>query len=342
LSELDVLVVGGGPIGLAAAVEARLAGLSVVIYEPRPTPVDKACGEGLMPGAVLALDRLGIRPHGLPFAGIRYTEGDQAVEHRFRAGPGLGVRRTELHRALYERVAGLGIEVVPDRVDSLRQEHHAVAFPGGGRARWVLACDGLHSALRRELSLDRRPHPVARFGLRQHFQVAPWTDLVEVHWTPTAEIYVTPVDHELVGVAVLGARGFDYDAVLRNAGVLSGHLAGAAPVSDLRGAGPLRQRTSGRTRGRVLLVGDASGYVDALTGEGIRLGLAQVRAAVAAVIAGRPDAYERDWRRLSRDYRLLTTALVGAAVRPAMRRRIVPLAVRLPRVYGALVERLAC
>lgn len=169
----------------------------------------------------------------------------------------------------------------------------------------------------------------------------PWTDLVEVHWTPAAEIYVTPVDDELVGVAVLGAKGTDYDVVLRQANVLSDQLAGAAPVSDLRGAGPLRQPTSGRTHRRVLLVGDASGYVDALTGEGIRLGLAQARAAVAAVIAGRPEVYERDWRRLSRDYRLLTTALVSAAVRPAIRRRIVPMAVRLPRVYGSLVERLA-
>jgi flavin-dependent dehydrogenase len=341
LNDLDVLVVGGGPVGLAAAVEARLADLSVAVYEPRPTPVDKACGEGVMPGAVLALDRLGVRPHGLPFAGIRYIDGDLAVEHRFRAGLGLGVRRTELHRAIAARAAELDVEVVRERIDAVRQHDDGVSVPGGRRARWVFACDGLHSALRRELELGRRPHPVSRYGLRRHFRVRPWTDLVEVHWTPSAELYVTPVDRELVGVAVLGARGTDYDAALRQSVQLGRRLAGVPIVSELRGAGPLRQRTSRRTRGRVLLVGDASGYVDALTGEGIRLGLAQARAAVAAVIADRPDAYERDWRRLSRDYRLLTATLVSAAVRPAIRRRIVPLAVHLPRVYGALVERLA-
>jgi menaquinone-9 beta-reductase len=341
LNDFDVLVVGGGPIGLAAAVEARLAGLSVAVYEPRHTPVDKACGEGLMPGAVVALHRLGIRPHGIPFAGIRYAAEGLAVEHRFRAGPGLGVRRTELHRAIAARVAELEIEVVRERVDAVHQEPGSVSLPNGRRARWLFACDGLHSALRRELGLDGRPHPVARFGLRRHFRIVPWTDLVEVHWTPTAEIYVTPVDRELVGVAVLGERGTDYDSVLRGSGVLGQRLAGAPVVSDLRAAGPLRQRTTRRADGRVLLVGDALGYVDALTGEGIRLGLAQARAAVAAVIAGRPEAYERAWRQLSRDYRLLTTALVSAAVRPTLRRRIVPLAVRLPRVYSALVERLA-
>lgn len=335
-----MLVVGGGPIGLAAAVEARLAGLSVTVCEPRATPIDKACGEGLMPGAVDALVRLGVHPRGRGFTGIKYVDGGLAVEHRFRAGPGLGVRRTELHHALAARVTELGIEVVPERVGAIRQGRGVVSVPGGRRARWLLACDGLHSGMRRQLGLGRRPRSVARFGLRRHFRVEPWNDLVEVHWTPVAEVYVTPVDEELVGVAVLGPRGMDYDGVLRQ-GVLRKRLAGAVVATGLRGAGPLRQPTRSRTHGRVLLVGDASGYVDALTGEGIRLGLAQVRAAVAAVVADRPEEYERAWRRLSREYRLLTTVLVGAAGRPALRRQIVPLAVRLPRVYGALVERLA-
>jgi flavin-dependent dehydrogenase len=341
VTDVDVLVAGGGPVGLAAAVEARLAGLSVTVYEPRPTPVDKACGEGLMPGAVLALERLGVRPCGVPFTGIRYVERDRAVEHRFQSGPGLGVRRTELHRALAVRASELGIEVVPERIETVRREGDTVAIVNGPQAAWLFACDGLHSALRRELGLRGREHPVARFGLRRHFLVVPWTDLVEVHWTPAAEVYVTPVGHDLVGVAVLGSRGIDYEETVRQTDRLAQRLADAPVVSDLRGAGPLRQRTTRRTRGQVLLIGDASGYVDALTGEGIRLGLAQARAAVAAVVAGRPDTYEREWRRLSRDYRLLTTALVAAAVRPKLRRHIVPLAIRLPRVYGGIVERLA-
>jgi menaquinone-9 beta-reductase len=341
VTDVDVIVIGGGPIGLAAAIEARLAGLSVVVYEPRPAPVDKACGEGLMPGAVLALDRLGIHPSGRPFAGIRYLDGPLAVEHRFRRGTGLGVRRTELSRAIAQRVGSLGVDVVPERVGTIRSDERGVSLPDGRRASWLFACDGLHSAVRRQLHLDRRTRQVARFGLRRHYRIAPWTDLVEVHWTPTGEIYVTPVGERSVGVAVLGPRGTDYDAVLSHAGVLGDRLTGASVSTELRGAGPLRQPTKDRTHGRVLLVGDAAGYVDALTGEGIRLGLAQARAAVAAVVAGRPADYERDWRRLSRAYRLVTTVLVGAAVRQAVRRRIVPVAVRLPRVYDALVETIA-
>lgn len=337
--DADVIVAGGGPVGLATAIEARLAGLSVIVCEPRPGPIDKACGEGLMPGTLTSLGRLGAHVDGFAFTGIRYVADGSIADHRFRAGPGLGVRRTSLHRALAARARELGVDFAPARVAEISQDADAVAA-AGLRARWLLACDGLHSRIRQELGLDRTVRNSRRFGLRRHFRVAPWSEFVEVHWTPSAEVYITPVGHDLVGVAVLGDRGVDYDAVVRL--TAAGHrLADADRASTLRGAGPLRQAATKRVAGRVLLVGDSAGYVDALTGEGIRLGLAQARAAVAAVAGGNPARYEAEWRRITRDYRLLTSALVGAGRRPALRSRIVPLACRLPRVYGAIVDRLA-
>jgi flavin-dependent dehydrogenase len=337
--DADVIVAGGGPIGLAAAIEARLAGLSVIVCEPRPGPIDKACGEGLMPGALTALDRLGAHVDGFAFAGIRYVADGSIADHRFRAGPGLGVRRTSLHRALADRARDVGVDIAAVRVTHVSQDANAVAA-AGLRARWLLACDGLHSRIRQELGLARTVSNPRRFGLRRHFRVEPWSEFVEVHWTPSAEVYVTPVSPDLVGVAVLGDRSVDYNAVVRV--TAAGYrLANADRASMLRGAGPLRQATTQRVAGRILLVGDAAGYVDALTGEGIRLGLVQARAAVAAIAAGNPARYETDWRRITRDYRLLTSALVAAGRRPALRSRIVPLASRLPRVYGAIVDRLA-
>ena len=337
--DADVIVAGGGPVGLATAIEARLAGLAVIVCEPRPGPIDKACGEGLMPGTLTALGRLGAHVDGFAFTGIRYVADGSIADHRFRAGPGLGVRRTSLHRALAARARELGVDFAPARVAEISQDADAVAA-AGLRARWLLACDGLHSRIRQELGLDRTVRNSRRFGLRRHFRVAPWSEFVEVHWTPSAEVYITPVGHDLVGVAVLGDRGVDYDAVVRL--TAAGHrLADADRASTLRGAGPLRQAATKRVAGRVLLVGDSAGYVDAVTGEGIRLGLAQARAAVAAVAGENPARYEAEWRRITRDYRLLTSALVGAGRRPALRSRIVPLACRLPRVYGAIVDRLA-
>lgn len=339
-TDVDVLVVGGGPVGLAAAIEARLAGRDVVVLEPRATPVDKACGEGLMPGTVRALARLGVDPAGWELRGIAYRSGaGRGVDHAFRSGPGRGVRRTTLHAALAARAAELGVPVVPGRVTRVDQDDGSVTA-GGVRARWLLAADGLHSTVRRAVGLEARPAAARRrrYGIRRHLALAPWSDLVEVHWGPRAEAYVTPVAAGVVGVAVLGPPRTDWDAAVGAIPALAERLAGAPAVGATLGAGPLRQRTTARTAGRVLLVGDASGYVDALTGEGLRVGLAQARAAVATL--GDPAAYERAWRAVTRDYRALTGALVAWASSPA-RGAVVPVAAAAPWCYGGVVERLA-
>lgn len=335
--DTDVLVVGGGPIGLGAAIGARLAGLDVVVVEPRTGPVDKACGEGLMPGTLAALRALGVEPAGHPVSGISYRDRRGHADHVFAAGPGRGVRRTALHAALWDRATDLGVVHVVARVSDLRCAAGTVEA-AGVTARWLLGCDGLHSTVRRLVGLERAPAPRPRYGLRRHFRTTPWTDLVEVHWGPSAEAYVTPVAEDLVGVALLGPPGTDYTTTLAGFTELSARLHDAEPVTSVRGAGALRQRTVRRTRGPVRLVGDASGYVDALTGEGLRVGLAQAAAAVAHL--DDPAGYERAWVRATRDYRLLTAGLVGWATSPA-RSAVVPVARHVPPLYGAVVERLA-
>jgi flavin-dependent dehydrogenase len=93
--------------------------------------------------------------------------------------------------------------------------------------------------------------------------------------------------------------------------------------------------------GNVLLAGDAAGYVDALTGEGIAVGLAGARELVDCLAAGDAARYERRWLAASRRYRSLTGALLWAAGRPAIRRQIVPTAARAPWLFAAVVHQLA-
>lgn len=338
---IDLLVAGGGPAGLAAAVCGALAGMETVVVEPREAPVDKACGEGVMPGGVRALRELGVDlgpAGGRELRGIRYTDGVHEVRAAFPDGPGLGVRRTGLHRALWLRARELGVRIVPGRVGDVRQEDDAV-LAAGWRARWMIAADGLHSPVRRALGLQGRWHGARRYGLRRHYRVAPWTDFVEVHWSARGEAYVTPVGRELLGVAVLSTERLGFDAHLERFPHLLPLLSGPA-AGPVRGAGPMRQRVRGRVAGRVLLVGDAAGYVDALTGEGVALAVASARAAVRCLAAGRPAAYEAAWRRLSRRHRLLTGALVRASGHERTARLVVPVASRFPLVFGAAVRAL--
>jgi hypothetical protein len=182
--------------------------------------------------------------------------------------------------------------------------------------------------------------------------------MVEVYWSASAEAYVTPVSPDTVGVALLfakpprgavpGADGSgprdvtgtdgDYDARLAAFPALLDRLGDAAPASEVRGAGPLRHDVARRVHGRVLLVGDASGYLDALTGEGIGVGLAQADVLAGCLAAGRAEEYDRAWRRVSGPAWRFTAGLLWSRNQPVLGPRIVPTAQRLPWLMSALVN----
>jgi flavin-dependent dehydrogenase len=336
---IDLLVVGGGPAGLATAIYGAKAGLDVVVVERRSGPIDKACGEGLMPHTLRHLERLGVHPHGRPFRGISYRDGNRHVDAPFKHGAGRGVRRTVLHGALLDAATRAGVRICHGEVGEISQDTTSVQA-GHWRARYAAAADGLHSSIRRSLGLEQPSPGPRRWGIRRHVQVAPWSDYVEVHWAPGAEAYVTPIADDCVGIAVLKSSRGGFDCHLKGFPALRDRIDGRPHEPD-RAAGPLRQKVSSRTAGRVLLVGDAAGYVDALTGEGLGLAFGAAELLVKSVVAERPDTYDRQWRQMTRRYRMLTAALLQASAHPPTRARIVPAAVAMPTVFTGVVNLLA-
>jgi flavin-dependent dehydrogenase len=333
--DTDLLIVGGGPGGLTTALHARRQGLSVIVVEPRESPIDKACGEGLMPAGLAELTSLGVDPAGMPFHGIAYVSEQRRAEARFRSGPGRGVRRTTLHAELAARAKEQDTDWIQARVTTVEQDAHGV-MAAGVRAKWLVAADGLHSAVRRAVGIKATAGTPRRYGVRWHYRVPVWSEFVEVYWSRWGEAYVTPVEPDLVGVAILSRGRPDLAWFPRLAEQLKG--AGRGPA---RGCGPLRQVVSRRVAGRVLLVGDAAGYEDALTGEGISLAVKQAAAVVTAIVNDAPWSYEAAWHRITRDYRLLTRGLVLASTPRPARRAIVPACALLPAAFRTGVNILA-
>jgi 2-polyprenyl-6-methoxyphenol hydroxylase-like FAD-dependent oxidoreductase len=145
---------------------------------------------------------------GKPFRGISYIDGRRRVNAPFRSGVGRGVRRTALHAALLDAAKAAGVQIIHDEIGEVTQDASSVRA-GDLRARYLAAADGLHSPIRESLCLAQPTAGPRRWGIRRHFQVAPWTEYVEVHWGWGAEAYVTPVADDWVGIAILTSRRAD-------------------------------------------------------------------------------------------------------------------------------------
>ncbi len=353
----DAVVVGGGPAGLAFAIAGAALGLDVTVLERRAGPVDKACGEGLLPAGVRALERLGARPHlapddTAPIAEIRWIEPGRDVA-RLRLPPpgGLGIRRTALSAALLARAREAGVEVVEQvEVTGHRREPDriwAVARGGDVPARVLVAADGLGSPTRRREGLEAPAPRRPRFGVRRHIAVPPWADAVEVHFGDGAEAYVTPSGAHRVGIAILFEQGAaaGFDALVERFPDLARIVAAAEPDSAVLGAGPFDRRATSRIGDRLVLLGDAAGYLDAVTGEGLALAfrcaedLAALLPSALARGAGKEALrpYEAAWRRHFLPYAAWTRTVLGLARRPGMRRRVLALAAARPAPFERLV-----
>jgi len=370
--DADVVVVGGGPVGLAMAIALADAGRQVQVWEPRNTPIDKACGEGLMPSAVARLQGLGVdTDFGFPFQGITYLEAQRrggradgqtrTARASFADGPGLGVRRTHLHAAMHDRAVAAGAKFVEASAHTITQDRHGVTVAAATadgvdtdgvdtdgvdtdgavtRAHYVVGADGLHSKVRKAANITQSSPGTPRFGLRRHYAIEPWSDTVDVHWAARSEAYVTPVGPGLVGVAILTASRGSFDEQLAEFPLLRDRLA-AVTFTPTLGSGPLRQNVARRTSGRIALVGDAAGYVDALTGEGLNVGFASAQALTRCLLADRLEDYEAQWRAASRRYRAMTQGLLWARSQPSIAPRIVPIAARWPRLFAGAVHQLS-
>lgn len=341
MSATDVVIIGGGPAGLATSIELSARGLTAIVVDRASPAIDKPCGEGVMPDGVLRLAELGVEvppAERAPFYGIRYIDGDRRAEARFQEGAGFGIRRPVLHRALHQRAEQAGVSFCWQTVVERLTNEGIETDRGEIKARWTVGADGLRSRVREWAGLAAPSRGARRFGVRRHYECSPWSDLVEVYWSDGCEAYVTPVSNELVGVAILwsGSKG-GIDDQLPRFPELSGRLQGMAVASRALGTGPLDQRSLAVFRNRVALVGDAAGYRDAITGEGISLALHQASALAKAIAADDLEQYQQEVQKLTMLPFALIRLLLIVERRPWLRGRLISTLHHDPALFARLL-----
>jgi flavin-dependent dehydrogenase len=247
----EVIVAGGGPAGLAAAIAARQHSLQVTVFDCARPPIDKACGEGIMPDGLTALRKLGVTippNQAFAFRGIRFVDEAHSVEASFAAGEGYGVRRVLLHDLLVQHAIALGVDL---RWGTAVTGVSAHGVEAGGKVvpyRWLVCADGQNSPLRNKSGLFPSPPARIRYGFRRHYRVEPWTNFVEVHWADCGQMYVTPVAEDEVCVALITSNpSLRFDTALSSFAKLAGRLQGASVAGRTIGAITARaHRRSGR------------------------------------------------------------------------------------------------
>lgn len=314
-AETEVLIVGGGPAGLATAIALRQRGIGCTVVDARTPSIDKACGEGLMPDSRATLARLGVtldQADGQPFRGIRFANRAHRVDACFPAGEGIGVRRPRLHAKLAERAAEAGATLLWNSRVELAGNATGPQVAGAQlltahvnrqpiRYRWLVGADGQASSVRKWAGLERARKRSLRFGFRTHYRVDPTSfplDFVEVHWSAGGQLYITPVAPDCVCVVYItrDPRRIRADA---RAGILDGfpevarRLAGAETVTPPRGAVTATCKLHCVATGSVALVGDASGSADAITGEGLAISFRQALALADSIATGSLAPYRR-------------------------------------------------
>ncbi|MBV9613358.1 MAG: hypothetical protein JO091_12865 [Acidobacteriaceae bacterium] len=240
-----------------------------------------------------------------------------------------------LHRLLLERARDLDI--------SLQWEVKGLQVTDGSlhlgeerlRPKLIVAADGQHSRIRRAAGLNNLRYERLRYGFRRHYKIAPWSRYMELHWGERSQLYVTPISEGEVGIALLSA-----DPKLRLASALEefpqvrARLDGAEPSSAQMGAITAMRSFRRVSRAHLALIGDASGSVDAITGEGICLAFRQALALADAFHAGDLEQYNQAHQQLRRRPAGMAWLLLELARHKSLRKRVLVSFAKQPHVFA--------
>jgi 2-polyprenyl-6-methoxyphenol hydroxylase-like FAD-dependent oxidoreductase len=316
--------------------------LRATVLDARTPPIDKPCGEGILPQGVAALRMLGISlppESSFPFCGIQFSDQDSSARADFGGATAISIRRVKLHQILVDHAIREGVQFHWGARVTLFEPGVVTTAQGKYSYDWLVGADGQNSQVRKRAGLEPHRKRRKRFGFCTHFRMYPWSDAAEVHWGRECQIFVTPMARREVGIAVLSR-----DPRLRLASALprfpflAEKLRGAVQTTKEWGDATGLQTLPAVARGRVALVGDASGTVDAVTGHGLSLAFQQAIFLADAMKCGSLSRYESAHRRIAAVPAAMSRLMLLMESTDWVRRRTLRLFQNSPRLFSRILS----
>jgi flavin-dependent dehydrogenase len=296
----------------------------------------------MMPETLVALRALGveIKPgEGRKFSGMCFVQQDMRIFANFPQGQGVGLRRRLLHERLVARAEECGVQLLwKTSVSGIDAEGVQLSH-GKVHAQWIVGTDGQGSRVRRWSGLEATKRIKQRHASRRHYRVKPWSNYVEIYWGRHAQAYVTPIGSDEVCIVITSeqAENASFDRAFLELPELKEQLAGAELSSRERGAITSMHLLHNVQRRNVALVGDASGGVDAITGEGLRLAFQQALALGASIAVSDLRQYEQVHRELARRPTLMGNLMLWLGRNPRIRGRVIRALASKPDLFARLL-----
>jgi len=350
-NNLSFGIIGGGPAGLATAICLAERGFEVTLFEKGTFPIDKVCGEGIMPTGVEFLEQHEVLNLISPndkreIYGVRYVANNaKTLEGRFKSGFGLGIKRTVLSEALYKKLTHFKNVKISENSEiiNIYKNDESVGVEIAERSNnkkyefdYLIGCDGIRSKVRKLCKLESNKYVEhQRIGARMHFQTKPWSDLVEVYWKDYIEAYITPVGSDIVqftfiwdNKSVRPQSRYRMDVGLKELfPELFERVEGCKQVSKLKTIGPIAVSSKKLYKNRVILLGDAYTYLDGITGEGISIAFKEAECLADSVFNYSGDFikyYEKEVKKITKNYLKMTNLALHVSYFPILRRILFP------------------